>query len=479
MTFALVFAWLGCEAERAQPVFRDPPARVGEGGRVVGYLAYWDDELATVPWEDLTDLALFSAGATADGVLFDTYRWDLTAEAVALGDPHGVAVQLCVTNFNSTELDALLNSADARSTLVAALASEVASRGAHGVNVDFEGLPLSARDGMVAFIDELAMAVPSVMVAIPPVDWEGSWDVAALTASSDLFIMGYNYHGSWSSEAGPVDPLDSGPGTPFPSTWSLRTTVADILGRGADPMRTILGLPLYGAGWATGTEAVPSSSSDGGWSVLFRDAVPLAEAHGRRYEETTQTPWVYDGTNQVWYGDAESVRPRIQMAMDEGLGGIGFWALHYDAEDPEIWNAVRETVKGPEVAIDLVADAGFDLVARIGDLVQLDGQASEGPEPLAFTWTQVMGPKVALKGRETATPSFDVEEAGQVAFEVVVSSGGRESLPARVDVVVIDPDGPSRWASGCSSAPSFGLWGALAYIIRSRQARPRRLEAAS
>jgi hypothetical protein len=118
-----------------------PVPRPGPDLKVYGYLAYWSDDLGTVPWDDLTHIAIFSAGVSSNGTLTETSRWDIADDAVLLAEPYGVRVHLCVTNFDPDSLETLLSSATSRETLIDELVEWKGITGAHGVNIDFEGLP--------------------------------------------------------------------------------------------------------------------------------------------------------------------------------------------------------------------------------------------------------------------------------------------------------------------------------------------------
>jgi hypothetical protein len=216
-----------------------PPPTVGPDMRVYGYLAYWEDDLATVPWDDLTDIAIFSVAANSDGTLGSTTNWDIADDAVAMAAPYGVEVHLCVTQFDSTSLTTLLSSSANRATLIAELVDWQARTGAHGVNIDFEGLPYGVKDEMITFTADLEAAVGEVVLATPSVDWAGSWDYSELTRHADLFIMGYGYHYGGSSTAGPTDPMYAGSGTVWSGvqSYSLTWTVDDYLYYGGDPDR--------------------------------------------------------------------------------------------------------------------------------------------------------------------------------------------------------------------------------------------------
>ncbi|MEZ4239787.1 MAG: glycosyl hydrolase family 18 protein [Myxococcota bacterium] len=524
-------AELGAEAD-AHPALPVPPRgplpvpTPGPDLRVYGYLAYWDNDLASVPWDDITDLAIFSAGANSDGTLYDTWKWDLADDAVIMAAPYGVRVHLCVTNFDPTSLQTLLSSTTNRNELIAELVDWQATTGAHGVNIDFEGLPYAVKSQMVTFTRDLEAAVGEVVLATPSVDWAGSWDYDQLGLYADLFIMGYGYHWGGSSYAGPTDPLYAGAGTVWSGvqSYSLATTVADYTdpSYGADPSRVILGLPLYGMSWATSNNNVPTATLGTGSTAFFSDAWDDAATYGRSWESTSHTPYTYGGGRQIWYGDEESVRDRISYVRDQtSIAGIGFWALHYDGDDPSFWSMIHTettfastgttdttgttatdttsgtsgtsgttgtdgtdgtdgtTPGGPPPAWQ--ADAGLPFLAYVGDTVVLSGTGSRGPAgaQLSYEWTQLSGPAVTLSSTTDAEPTFQVEHPGTHVFELRVGDGTTWSAPARSYLVVIDPDLPNRHARGCGcdgalpagSAGTFGVGLAGLALLRRRRRR--------
>jgi len=172
---ALQAAQFGPAAATAFPPPRTalPPPTPGPDMRVYGYLAYWANDLSTVPWDDLTDIAIFSVGANADGSLGATGNWDIADEAVALAAPYGVRVHLCVTQFDDGTLATLLSSATNRNRLIDELVDWEASTGVHGVNIDFENLPYEVKQEMVDFTRDLDAVVGDVVLATPSVDWAG------------------------------------------------------------------------------------------------------------------------------------------------------------------------------------------------------------------------------------------------------------------------------------------------------------------
>jgi hypothetical protein len=76
---------------------------------------------------------------------------------------------------------------------------------------------------------------------------------------------------------------------------------------------------------------------------------------------------------------------------------------------------------------------------QVPDSVTLDGVASYDPDgirELMYRWTQVWGPAVVLEDADRPVSRFAPETYGAFAFELVVSDGEVESLPARVEFVI-------------------------------------------
>lgn len=87
-----------------------------------------------------------------------------------------------------------------------------------------------------------------------------------------------------------------------------------------------------------------------------------------------------------------------------------------------------------------VAHAGPDQSVNEGDLVTLDGAASQG-QGLTYSWTQLAGPSVTLSNPTSATPSFTAPQlqggfgSQTLTFQLTVTSGGQSSS-ATVNITV-------------------------------------------
>ena len=178
---------------------------------IFGYHPYW----MGTSWENydfdlISTLAYFSAEINPDGTLSDIHGWPV-ASLINEAHAHGTDVVLCATLFNTIDLETLLNDPTNRQTLINNLIEQVQAGNADGVNIDFESFPASQKENMVTFITDLTSAfhtqIPGsqVTLAMPAVDWNDAWDYNSLASISDgLFIMGYGYHWSGSSNTGPV-----------------------------------------------------------------------------------------------------------------------------------------------------------------------------------------------------------------------------------------------------------------------------------
>ncbi|MEM6929332.1 MAG: glycosyl hydrolase family 18 protein, partial [Myxococcota bacterium] len=309
-----------------------------------GYVQATHADPTRVPFHALSHVALFAAHVDATGTLRTTDQWARAEALVAAGRPYGVRVHLVVACFEPKVLDRLLGHSSARSNLIVALQRWLDRTGAHGVNLDFEGLPRSRRRAMFTFVRELEAAVDEVVVAVPAVDHRGAWDLQGLSRHADLYVMAYDYHWAGSSHAGPVDPLRAGPGTVWQDVnpWSIARTIDDVLAAGADPAHLILGLPLYGRRWPVTGDRVPAPTTGRGQSVTFEAAWQDARGRPRRVERDSASRVVFDGDTQLWFGDEMTVRQRLrEIRQKTTWAGVGFWSLGY-VSDPGFWSAIAE-----------------------------------------------------------------------------------------------------------------------------------------
>jgi uncharacterized protein (TIGR03382 family) len=330
--------WGGQEQAEAPPP--PPPPTEGPEATVYGYWPYWGDDLDTVAWDQLSHIAIFGVVLESDGSLSGAGNWtDVAAQAVELGRRYEVKVHLCLIGFEDEVHADVFPSESRRRRAIQELVELVDTYGADGVNVDIEGLDNDLKDDFTTFIQELRVEVDELFLATPAVDWSSAYDYDELAAASDgLFIMAYGYHYS-SSDPGPNSPLSGG------SPWSDRAidwSVEDYRDNGTPDDKIIVGLPLYGRNWPSTDNSVPGDATGEGSSVTWVSAIAQAEQSGRHWDAVTSTPYTFpDSTHQLWYDDHESLEHKIGWSVDEGLQGVGFWALTYEDGDADLWSMVH------------------------------------------------------------------------------------------------------------------------------------------
>ena len=479
--------------------FMPPPAgpTAGPDVWVYGYLPYWANDLDTVPWDDLSHVAIFDVELNSDGSLGAKSRWTSIAdEAVSMAQQYGVRIHLTVTCFDNSVMSSVLPSSSRRAKAIESLAELVDDAGAHGVSVDFEGMGSSLKNDLVTFVKELSREVDEITVATPAVDWNGAYDYDALLEWADaLFIMGYGYH--WSSgNPGPVAPLY---GSSRWGSYSLDWSVQDHLAWGAKRNQIILGLPLYGYDWPSSSTSVPGTATGTASAVVYTNAVSAADRYGRNWDSPSDTPYTFpDSKSQLWYDDDESIQAKVAYAVDEGLLGVGFWALNYDGNDPDLWRAIRSettsgngggTDTGTDTTTDPVdtGDSGFSsegveaiasatAMAYEGDDVTLDGSASSGAG-LSFAWVQTEGAPVRLGNADSDVTSFKATAPGSLSFDLIVTNGAGDSDVDSLSVEVVRLNGSSFEPKGCgcsSNGQSGGGHAGLLLLGLAAAARRRR-----
>jgi spore germination protein YaaH len=345
---------------------------------VFGYLPYWNFCTGSlkIQFDCLHVIAYFGTTVDAQGNLgalkdFGTPAMDYLIEVAR---SYGVKVVLVVGNFDSNSLATLLSSPSARENAVNNIVRTVKAHGGQGVNIDFEGLPYANKQDFVLFIGALREALDTALgeeahlsIATPAVDWNGSFDYDVLASIADnLFIMGYDYH--WrGGQPGPVSPLRSS------SKWgkySLEWTIDDYFHYGADVYRDrlVLGVPLYGYDWPTTGDTVPGTATDKATAVFYKSCQQKFDIYGAVWDEPSSTPYsVYNsnGWHQLFCENRRSLREKFYLALEKGLGGVGFWALGYEGDFREVFEEIRdafvkENGSGDEVELlPDVADNGL------------------------------------------------------------------------------------------------------------------------
>jgi spore germination protein YaaH len=333
---------------------------------VYGYYPYWVSGYADLEWELLTHVAWFAISLNSNGTASASNGWPGNwTGLVETAHANGVRVDVAFTLFSGTGIQTLVNSQDNRETAIATIVAAIQGGNADGVAIDFEGVPAAAAAGFAAFLAELRLGLDDaglddkrISVAGPAVDWSGAFDLSVILDSIDVyFIMGYDYFYSGSSRAGPTGILltDSF-WRPYSYGSELRS-MADCSAQitEAERAKIVMGVPYYGREWTTGGDQLAATTIANVGSVTYDAAREAIDTSGmtRLWDPRSLTPWYtwHDGVSwhQVYYDDEESLAWKYRFVAEQGLGGIGIWALRYDSAHQELWDEIEAAFAEPFV----------------------------------------------------------------------------------------------------------------------------------
>ena len=317
---------------------------------VFGYLPDWEyvDGRKNLKYDLLSHIAAFDFSVDKNGNVSNPSYWPWT-DVLNTAHQNGVKVILCAVNFTQSELTNIIRNDSIKQNLFLQLKNKLAQYKLDGVNIDFEDLKTADR-GVIfnSFMSDLTKYLKNVnpdyeiSFAGPAVNW-GGWDFLNLAKSLDyIFIMGYNFYGSWSTTSGACAPYLGG-------SYNISNTVNTQYGFLPDSLRQkcILGLPYYGFKWITKTQNPHSPVISFVSTTRYRTDFSLANQFGVQWSTDNQVPWyrwqISDTSwGQVWFDNDSSLDLKFALADAKNFKGVGMWALNYDGALPQLWNVIRK-----------------------------------------------------------------------------------------------------------------------------------------
>ena len=220
-----------------------------------------------------------------------------------------------------------------RQKLIGGLVEEALSLGADGINVDFEQVPEDAGEDYIEFLRELSIPCRANGLVLSvdnyvPRNYNSHYHWKEQGAVADyVIVMGYDEHYGGSQETGSVASIGY-------VEEGISTMVQYVPAE-----KVINAVPFYTRIWETGAEGVKSQAvgmTDGG-------GLPCAARESSRYgtrrpARTTRSLRRTAPFFQVWLEDEQSLRAKLQVMEQYGIGGAAAWKLGYEAGHPEAWD---------------------------------------------------------------------------------------------------------------------------------------------
>lgn len=260
-----------------------------------------------------------------------------SADYVQKAHDRGLEVWALIENIeykDSISMYEILSSTTTRQKLIDSLMNDLITYGIDGINVDFEQLSMDCGEHFVEFIRELSVAcrkngkVLSVDNYVPR-DFNDYYDRKEQGIVADyVIVMGYDEHYAGSKEAGSVASIDY-------VEDGIEQTVKEVPAE-----KVINAIPFYTRIWETTGDGISSQAVD------MVTAEQFISNHGitAEWDETTcQNYGEYtsgDSRYQVWLEDADSIKVKLNVMENYGIGGVAEWRLGF--EKPEIWDVIGE-----------------------------------------------------------------------------------------------------------------------------------------
>ena len=246
-----------------------------------------------------------------------------------------------VTNHSWIETTSeILNSYELRNKTINNILELAQKYDVDGINLDFEHMYEEDKDLFTQFVVELYPRlkelgmVLSVDVTAPDggSDWSMCYDRNAIADNCDYIVfMAYDQYGSSSTKAGTTAGLD----------WMRVSLNKFLTTEEIEPNKIILGLPFFTRLWTEYSDGSVESAAY--YMKSITNVLPTSVYENRTWLEDVAQYYVEyaegNVTKKMWIEDERSLTAKLNLVMENNLGGVAFWAKGY--ESPEIWSTIN------------------------------------------------------------------------------------------------------------------------------------------
>lgn len=305
----------------------------------------------------ITHLAVFPFTVNIKGEITNPYNLSKWTNVKNQCKSNGVKYIMSVVTVDTNVIKTLCDDQTARDKFKLQVQSLIQQENFDGLNIDFESVTNPVVwNKLVVFVKEISDMLHSkysqsfeVSFAGLAINWH-NLDLESMANSCDyIFIMAYDFYGEWSTNTGPVSPLIG----PYQSLTTILKGSTSLLNYknivSKNPEKLILGLPLYGQHWKTETNLKGSKVKEYVKPpVYYQHSDSLIKKYNAEVIRDTEygVPWARWQENgewhQLWFEDVQSLKDKMQLAIDNKIKGFGFWAIGYDKAEQNLWAAINE-----------------------------------------------------------------------------------------------------------------------------------------
>ncbi|HEY6427154.1 MAG TPA: glycosyl hydrolase family 18 protein [Acidimicrobiales bacterium] len=435
-----------------------PPLKAHE---MFGFAPYWTlAKQSGFNVEGITTIAYYSVGVNPNGSLNETgpgwtgYLSQNFADLVTRAHDAGHRVVLTVSDFDAGQLDQLTSSTTAAGTLATALTYVLVYRHLDGVNFDLEPQGPTDRAGLTNLVTRISGLLkevdPHYQVTIDtPADAasvsNGPYDLASLARAVDaFFVMDYapNVSGTPSSTS------------PLTSTLPSDQATVQAYTAKVPAAKVILGLPAFGVDWPTTNGTLTAQATGPATATTLGDL--LSSSDPRYWDGTTESGWTSYQVGAQWhetfFESPTSFFLAEHLAANDGLAGVGVWALGLDANDPaDLWTLL-----------------GFAPAVQRGP----PGPSSTSKSPPAATSSAppTSSPTTSSVPASAATASASTQRRtapahSRVSARTAATAGAFAPVPLSYTGIWNDTDVTLNPVEPAAAPPTTGVAGALTVFV--------------
>jgi len=262
-------------------------------------------------------------------------------------------VLVSIKCFDNQIMDIVLNDPTLRTKLIDQVNNLVIDYHLDGVNIDFEYLPdsnSSISSSFNLFFQELKSTLKkqnsdliiSVDLYVYAIVHNYPFDLEKIVNEVDqIILMAYDFHRPSSTNAGPIAPLRA-----EKNEYSIINALKSALTK-INKEKIILGVPFYGYEWQTINEEFKSQTlPKSGALATYQRIKEILKNQDIKvlWNDQSMSPWFFyqqeNKIKQIYYENKRSLKYKMELVKQLKLAGISIWALGYEGNSPEIWNAL-------------------------------------------------------------------------------------------------------------------------------------------